>query len=56
VDDIEESGEIHDNVPRVQLGGSWGSQPADVRAAFRSWNGPAFRHAAVGFRPARTIE
>jgi formylglycine-generating enzyme required for sulfatase activity len=39
---------------RVFRGGSWGSSPANCRAAFRSSSEPAYRFNSVGFRLARS--
>jgi formylglycine-generating enzyme required for sulfatase activity len=41
-------------VYRVVRGGSWGSNPENLRAAQRSFNRPTFRAARLGFRCART--
>jgi len=38
---------------RVIRGGSWGSEPRDVRAADRDWNAPGNRNDYLGFRAAR---
>jgi formylglycine-generating enzyme required for sulfatase activity len=35
---------------RVLRGGSWGSEPGDVRCAFRSYFTPVFRYDIFGFR------
>jgi formylglycine-generating enzyme required for sulfatase activity len=55
IDDVEANWDSNSSVHRVQLGGSWGNQPADLRASFRIWNAPSHRHSTVGFRPARTL-
>ena len=34
-------------------GGSWGYRPRRVRAAFRNYNAPDYRHSNIGFRLAR---
>ncbi|MBF0311173.1 MAG: SUMF1/EgtB/PvdO family nonheme iron enzyme [Magnetococcales bacterium] len=39
---------------RVNRGGGWGRNPANVRSAFRFDNGPGDRYDALGFRLART--
>ena len=40
---------------RVLRGGSWGSNPADLRSAFRHWLTPDFRLNYFGLRLARTL-
>ena len=40
---------------RVVRGGSWGDAPQFLRAAYRSWCGPALRNVHNGFRVARDI-
>ncbi len=40
---------------RVLRGGSWGSEPQGARAAYRCYDGPAFRGSNDGFRLARTL-
>ncbi|MBL7000762.1 MAG: SUMF1/EgtB/PvdO family nonheme iron enzyme, partial [Gammaproteobacteria bacterium] len=35
---------------RVGRGGSWGSRPARVRAAYRDWSTPDGRDFLIGFR------
>jgi uncharacterized protein (TIGR02996 family) len=39
-----------DDGSRVLRGGSWGDIPLNCRAAFRSWNAPAYRYNIIGFR------
>jgi formylglycine-generating enzyme required for sulfatase activity len=55
IDDSEADPDCKNSVARVLLGGSWGNQAGDLRAAYRIWNAPSHRHSTVGFRPARTI-
>jgi len=40
---------------RVARGGSWFSNPRNLRAAYRDYFAPEFRNFALGFRVARTI-
>ena len=40
---------------RVLRGGSWDSNPDDLRSANRSGVGPSSRYGSVGFRLARTL-
>ena len=40
---------------RVKRGGSWGSVPSRLRAAFRGWSGPRIRSSGDGFRVARKL-
>jgi formylglycine-generating enzyme required for sulfatase activity len=54
-DDVEADQDCKNSVARVQLGGSWGNQPVDLRAARRIWNAPTHRHSTLGFRVARTV-
>ena len=40
---------------RVSRGGSWGSDPQDLRSALRFRDVPADRNDFIGFRVARTL-
>jgi formylglycine-generating enzyme required for sulfatase activity len=40
---------------RVVRGGSWGSDPQDIRSASRYWNSPKNVGVALGFRVARSL-
>jgi formylglycine-generating enzyme required for sulfatase activity len=44
------------SAPRVFRGGSWGVQALSVRAAYRDFNDPSLRDAALGFRCAEFEE
>jgi serine/threonine protein kinase/formylglycine-generating enzyme required for sulfatase activity len=55
VDDVEADLDCKVDMARVELGGSWGNQAGDLRAAYRIWNAPSHRHSTLGFRPARTL-
>jgi formylglycine-generating enzyme required for sulfatase activity len=55
VEDVEDTKDITDKLNRVLRGGSFFSQPRNVRSADRNWNVPTTRFTGVGFRPARTF-
>jgi len=40
---------------RVLRGGSWDSDPWDLRSAGRNWDNPDYRYNVLGFRVARTL-
>jgi formylglycine-generating enzyme required for sulfatase activity len=40
---------------RVVRGGSWGSNPQELRSALRDWSTIDIRYGSVGFRLARTL-
>ena len=44
-----------DEARRVLRGGSWNSNPGELRAASRDWFAPDFRRVNAGFRIARTL-
>jgi eukaryotic-like serine/threonine-protein kinase len=54
IEDKEDLSVIRDRINRVLRGGAFPDRPRLVRCAYRLGVSPAFRNAAVGFRPART--
>jgi formylglycine-generating enzyme required for sulfatase activity len=46
---------IEERMSRCLRGGSFGSQPVDLRSAFRYFNRPGYRGSGYGFRPVRTV-
>ena len=40
---------------RVRRGGSWNSEPRDLRSAYRFWHVPGLQHNEYGFRVARSF-
>jgi formylglycine-generating enzyme required for sulfatase activity len=54
-EDKEDTKDIDSESSRVLRGGSFATQTANVRSAFRDRNVPTSRYINVGFRPARTF-
>ena len=54
-EDIEDKNNIEDKLGRMLRGGSFDTQPRNVRSATRTGFVPTSRNYHVGFRPARTF-
>ncbi len=55
-EDVPDNAEVNNSQLRALRGGSFMSQPGDVRTARRFRYQPAFRNYSVGMRTARTVE